>query len=205
MLASEYLREPCAASSLPFWKTEQIRVPEGVVILRDDAISTVNRPGRDDPYFKLIHHLEGLAHPPLPVGYEPAFCDDRAFARHICACYGADCVSAAEVAAWRERAVFDPSLWLALRDKESGEIAATGIGELDRRIGEGCLEWIQVSPEHRRRGLGRYMVSELLCRMAGRAAFATVSGRLDAPSSPLALYRVCGFEDPVIWHVITTE
>ena len=30
--------------------------------------------------------------------------------------------------------------------------------ELDREIGEGILEWIQVSGDYRRRGLGSYLV-----------------------------------------------
>ena len=80
-----------------------------------------------------------------------------------------------------------------------------GIGEIDPRIGEGILEWIQVSPAYRRRGLGQVLVCRLLEHMRGKARFVTVSGRLNSPSQPLALYLSCGFQHPVIWHVLTRD
>ena len=74
----------------------------------------------------------------------------------------------------------------------------------DRRIGEGILEWVQVSPTYRRKGLGRFVVCELLRRLRNEgASFATVSGRTQNKDRPLLLYLSCGFTDPVIWHVIT--
>ena len=36
MRAEEYLKDPCRASSLPFWKTEQLILPRGVTVIRDD-------------------------------------------------------------------------------------------------------------------------------------------------------------------------
>jgi hypothetical protein len=50
-----------------------------------------------------------------------------------------------------------------------------------------------------------FIVCELLRRMQGKAAFATVSGRINNPARPMALYHACGFTDPVIWHVITIQ
>ncbi len=58
--------------------------------------------------------------------------------------------------------------------KRTEKTAATGIAEFDVRIGEGILEWIQVSPEYRNRGLGAFVVNELLYRMQGKAGFVTV-------------------------------
>ncbi|MFR8331962.1 MAG: GNAT family N-acetyltransferase [Oscillospiraceae bacterium] len=66
-----------------------------------------------------------------------------------------------------------------------------GVGPADWEL---ALEWIQVLPEYRRRGVGQLIVRELLYRMAGIARFATVSGRADSESHPEALYRKCGFE-----------
>ena len=31
-----YLADPCRVSSLPFWKTNSVTVPEGMLILRED-------------------------------------------------------------------------------------------------------------------------------------------------------------------------
>ena len=70
---------------------------------------------------------------------------------------------------------------------------ATGIAELDREIGEGVLEWIQVSKDYRRRGLGSYLVLELLWRMRKAARFVTVSGECENADNPEGLYRKCGF------------
>ncbi len=195
-----YLADPCGASSLPFWKTEEIRIPEGMSVIREDRFDAERHTGADEPYFKLVHRLEEIPRAGLPAGFSAAACGTDEFARHIRACYAEEGVTAAELEAYRRRPVFDPDLWIAIRDGE-GRIAASGIAELDTRIGEGCLEWIQVSPEYRRRGLGRYIVCELLRRMKDRAAFATVSGRVNNGDNPLALYLSCGFGHPVIWHI----
>ena len=93
-------------------------------------------------------------------------------------------------------------MWLAILHYKSGEIAATGIAELDCEIGEGILEWIQVLPKHRGQGLGKYVVSELLWRMKDYASFATVSGQCDNPNHPERLYRNCGFTGTDVWHVL---
>ena len=56
------------------------------------------------------------------------------------------------------RPVYDSALWLAIKDNQADEVVATGIAELDKEIGEGVLEWIQVSEQHRGYGLGKYVV-----------------------------------------------
>ena len=197
-----YLRDPCLASALPFWKTEQVRIPENIRVIREDLFGGCPA-GSDEPYFKLIHRLEAVEPPALPPGFAFVSCDLGEYAEHIRLCYADVGVSAEELREYTGRPVFDPALWVAVRDEATGRIAATGIAELDRSIGEGALEWIQVSPAYRRRGLGRCVVRELLSRLQGRAAFVTVSGRVNGPEDPRALYRSCGFTGPVIWHVVT--
>ena len=198
-----YLADPCRASSLPFWKAERLPIPERLAIVRDDAFSPVQYGGRDDPYFKLRHDLKAVRATRLPDGYELVRCGVPDFAAHIAACYPSERVSPEELEGYRSHPVHAPDLWLAAAETGSGRIVATGIAELDTRIGEGVLEWIQVSPDHRRKGLGTFLVCSLLQRMRGRADFATVSGRMDSESRPLALYTACGFTDPVVWHVVT--
>ncbi len=205
MQADEYIKDPCRASSLPFWKTEMLEIPKGLLIIREDCFLAAQIVGRDEPYFKMIHHLESLPRPTLSALFIPAACSPEDFARHINACYQAEGISPEALRACQARSVYDPDLWIAVLDRANNQIAASGIADLDARIGEGVLEWIQVSPEYRRRGLGTYIVCELLRRMQGRASFASVSGRLNNPCNPFALYRACGFVDPVIWHVLSRQ
>ena len=203
MTAEEYLKDPCRASSLSFWKTERMLLPAGAAVYREDEYAPGEHAGRDEPYFRMIHYLRDVPDAPLPGGYEMSSAGAEELAAHIRACYREESVTAGELEAYARRDVFDRDLWIAVREKGTGRIAASGIAELDARIGEGELDWIQVSPDHRRRGLGRAVVCELLRRLSQKAEFATVSGRLDSPDDPGSLYRSCGFERPVIWHVVT--
>lgn len=205
MDAAEYLRDPCRASALPFWKSEETAIPPHLSVIRDDLLPAVPPEGTDEPYFKLVHDLRRLEPPRLPVPFEPVEAAPEDFVRHIESCYEEERLSLEELRAMRKRPVYDPALWIAVREPESGRIVASGIAELDGRIGEGALEWIQVSPDCRRLGLGRYVVCELLRRMRGKARFVAVSGKLKAPGRPMELYRACGFGDPVIWHVIRRD
>ena len=205
MDAKDYRANPCRASSLPFWKTEQVTVPENITILREDQFDASESGGTDEPYFRLIHRLEGIERPTLPEPFRIVPCDTEGFARHIRECYREECITVDELRAYSRRPVYDPDLWIMVTDTTNGRMAASGIADADTRIGEGILEWIQVSPDYRRRGLGQYIVRELLYRMKGKVDFATVSGRVNNPDNPFALYRSCGFTDPVIWHILRND
>lgn len=202
LTAEAYIADPCGASSLSYRKTTELHVPDSVTIVRDDAFCGVPEGLTDTVYFKLRHNLRNLQPAPVPDGYSIVHADTAAFARHINACYSSEGVTPGELERYKEHDAYRAYLWIALQINRTGEIAATGIAEIDASIGEGTLEWIQVSPAHRRRSLGRWTVNELLCRMRDEAAFATVSGRADNPTDPFGLYRRCGFTDPVYWHII---
>ena len=199
-----YLQNPCGASSLPFWKTNHIQIPDGLLIIREDNLSIpfVERAFSGTPYFKLIHHMEHIEQPALPEGFRFICPDAKALSDQIAACYVSEGVSAAELKNYHYRPVYSPDLWLAVVDEQTDRIIASGIAEIDRDIKEGILEWIQVSPEYRRRGWGRIIVNELLLRMRDSVDFVTVSGKVNDMSDPKALYERCGFEEAVIWHVI---
>lgn len=203
MTGEEYIKDPCRASSLPFWKTEEIKVPEHLLIVRDDLMPGTEIKGSDEPYFRMIHRLKDVRRSPVPEGFVLSERGIPAFSEHINECYSDIGVTEEELSAYARRPVYDPSLWVAVTEEKSGRIAASGIAELDTRIGEGILEWIQVSPVYRRKGLGRFVVNELLCRLLGHADFVTVSGRLLDPSKPEALYSSCGFTGKTVWHVIS--
>ncbi len=200
---NNYIADPCKTSSLPYWKTERIQTLGNTAVVRDDEFSTEKCIGCDEPYFKAIHDLKNVETAFLPSGFETIKCNVPAFAAHINACYSDICISFEELSNYHNHPVYDPELWIAVAEKESGKVVATGIGELDKRIGEGILEWIQVSREFRNMGLGHYIVHELLCRMQKRAKFVTVSGKLHDSNNPLSLYKSCGFGKVVIWHVVT--
>ena len=203
MRKADYMRDPCGASPLPYWKAKDFRLPPGMKIVKDSDF----HPGLlaryvDTPYFKAMAPLAGRERPELPAGLEASTADDAGFSEHIGACYADEWISAGDLRRERALPVYDPALWLALRDRRTGGIAASGIAQLDPAAGEGVLDWIQVSPDWRRRGLGQFIVRELLFRMQGKAAFVTVSGKAGDETRPDLLYQSCGFSGWTLWHIL---
>ena len=204
MLTKErYLADPCKAASIPYWKAKSITIPDGMKILHQDEYDNAeNKHFVDEPYFRLIHNLKGLAEQVLPQGYSLCTATLSEYAAHISSCYDGIGINEGELRSYTLRPVYDAALWLAVKDELTGNIVATGIAELDCEIGEGILEWIQVSQGHRGKGLGRHVVSELLWRMKGKAGFATVSGQCNNSTNPEKLYRKCGFTGNDVWHIL---
>lgn len=199
----EYLASPCKAASIPYWKAKSITIADDMVILhRDEFNRSECQQYFDEPYFRLIHTLQGLSAPTLPTGYSIYSATLSDFAAHINGCYDKIQIDKEELHSYLTHPVYDADLWIAVKDNHTGVIIATGIAELDQEIGEGILEWIQVSKNYRRKGLGKYIVSELLWRMREKANFATVSGQCNNTTNPEKLYRCCGFAGSDIWHVL---
>jgi len=200
---NEYLICPCKVSSIPYWKSKSITVPDGMCIVHKDNFNKAEYQHYiDEPYFRLIHSLQDLSIQVLPQGYLLYNATLKDFAEHINSCYSGICVTEADLRDYTARPVYDSSLWLAIKNNQTDEVVATGIAELDKEVGEGVLEWIQVSEQYRGYGLGKYVVSELLWRMKENATFATVSGQCNNPTNPEALYRKCGFTGSDVWHVL---
>lgn len=203
MNQQEYLQNPSQASPLSFWKTNHIQLPPGMkIVAEDDFSQALLADYTDEPYFKMIHPLERAADCALSAPFEFRTASVEEYANHINACYEWEGVSARELEACKTRAVYDESLWLAIYDAENDRLAASGIAEFDKEIREGSLDWIQVSPEYRRRGLGREIVNALLRRLRGKADFVSVSGRVNHQDRPERLYEACGFRSKAIWHVM---
>ena len=76
------------------------------------------------------------------------------------------------------------------------------IGEFDPEAGEGVVEWLQVLPEFRRRGIAAGLTARALAAMAGFADFAIVSGERENPTQPERVYRACGFQGDDVWHIL---
>lgn len=203
MSKEQYLADPCKAASIPYWKAKTITIPAGMLILhQDEFIETNHQQYSDEPYFRLKHDMKGLSAPALPKDYSLCTATLYDFAAHINSCYDGIGITVEELQSYTSHPVYDETLWAAVKDTRSNEIVATGIAELDREIGEGVLEWIQVSKRYQRCGLGQYVVSELLWRMRNSAKFATVSGQCHNPTNPEALYRKCGFSGNDVWHIL---
>lgn len=198
-----YLANPCKASSLPFWKTNQIAIPENMMIMLEEELQNIDtREYSDERYFKLVHYMNDIARPDLDGRYELACCGFCEYASHIAVCYDDVGISSEELARYQKHQVYDKDLWIAVREREQNTIVASGIAEFDADIKEGILEWIQVSPRYRGKGLGKYIVKELLWRMKDKADFVTVSGKVDNKTKPELLYRNCGFVGDVVWHIL---
>lgn len=198
-----YLLNPCGEASLPYWKTVRLVTPDSIRIVHDDQFDPACwTQYEDEPYFRLRHSLRHVETISLPQGFCLCEATEAEYAAHINTCYPGTSITEAEIASYTRHVVYCADLWLAVRDTSSKQLVASGIAELDAQMGEGILEWIQVSPAYRRRGLGRFVVTELLRRMSGKARFVTVSGQMNNPASPERLYRRCGFEGHDVWHVL---
>ncbi len=199
----QYLSNPCGESSLPYWKTIKMDVPENMLIRHDRHFCSECYPEyTDEPYFRLYHDLRGLRAAVLPDGFRLCEATPAEYAAHINECYADASMTEAEIASYFQHSVYSAALWVAVQERKSDKIVATGIAELDEQVGEGILEWIQVSPAYRGLGLGAYIVTELLNRIAPKAQFATVSGQINNPFKPEKLYRKCGFQGNDRWHIL---
>ena len=158
-----------------------------------------------EAYFRLIHNEQPQEYN-CPPGYvlvdvNPA-AETRSVAAMLQACYPDMQVDEDTVASWTAHPVYDPALWVWVMDMERGVPAGLGIAEIDPEVREASLEWIQVLPSCRGRGLGKMVVNELLHRVAGRVDFTTVSGRVDNVTQPERLYRRCGFNGSDVWWLL---
>lgn len=203
IIKKQYLENPCGTASIPYWKTVCISIPDNMKILHDREFDTeLLKRYVDEPYFRLLHHMREVKPVSLPEGFSLCEASVSDFADHINSCYEDIGITMSEIRRYLVREQYCAGLWLAVRDDNKGKIVATGIAELDREIGEGVLEWIQVSKDYRRRGLGSYLVLELLWRMRKEARFVTVSGKCENADNPDELYRKCGFCGDDVWHVL---
>lgn len=158
-------------------------------------------------YFRLKHDLQNLpAHNPE---CETISFDSQAeeLSQMINASYEHEkiFVSAKDILQWKNHETFREDLCIYLK-AEDDKMIASGIAEYDETCGEGILEWIQVLPEYRGRGLGKKIVNSLLNRLKKIGAnFVTVSGNLDNSTEPIELYRKCGFSGDDVWYICQDE
>ena len=204
-----YLTAPCRMLSTAYWKKHHFPIPSNMKILHaKDVVVNDMDISKSRRYFRLIHYPEKAYSTLLPDGYfyrEVMLPDEISIvADFINRCYPNSQLSTYDVSGWIKYPVFKKILWVFICDKDSLLPVALGIADFDDDVKEGSLEWIQVLPEKRGKGLGRSIVFELLHRLKDHADFVTVSGEVDNSSNPEALYRKCGFTGDDIWYVIET-
>jgi GNAT superfamily N-acetyltransferase len=159
------------------------------------------------PYFRLIARsgAHRVRHD-LPSGFRLVRVNTKTELTRVTdlinRCYADIHLTTETVKDWTHRHVFDPRLWIWIVDEASDTPVGLGIAELDTGVPEGSLEWIQVLPAYRRRGLGQAIVHALLWRLQPHVAFTTVAGRVDNRTHPEALYRRCGFKGDDIWWML---
>lgn len=207
----EYKSNPCRLSSIPYWKMKTFKLPNNLEVIHDiDYDNIGNNYEKDTKYFRLKHNLLNIEKPVLPKGfsYREVNTDIESelldIVRIINESYKDIKVNLPQVQSWIESDVFKKELWIFIEDDKLKENVALGIAELDQEVREGMLEWIQVLPSYRRRGLGCGIVNKLLFNMKSYADFVTVSGQVNNNTKPEKLYRLCGFTGNDIWHVIET-
>lgn len=202
----EYLADPCGSLSIPWWKAKQISVPPGMEIVHHSRFRGEMAAGRaHSRFFRLIHRLRDIPRPASPPGvaFGPAVPDQAGeLADVINCCYrhSGVRVTEEEVRGWADLPVRRPELWIgAFAD---GALIGSVIGEFDPEAGEGVIEWLQVLPEYRGRGIAAGLTARALEIMGGFAGFATVSGECENPTCPERVYRACGFEGDDVWHIL---
>jgi len=159
-------------------------------------------------YFRLInqgHSEKALCPPGFTFQVVNPKEDIDAIADFICDCYTEIKVSSQIVRTWTGHFVYDPELWVWVVHQASGVKVGLGIAERDPRVPEASLEWVQVHPAYRGKGLGKALVNELSQRALEEVAFLTVSGEVESESQPEQLYRSCGFTGDDVWWLLYDE
>lgn len=201
----EYLLTPCASLSIPYWKAKGMTLPPQIRIVHDSEFSPeLLAEYEDERYFRLSRSMADVsdARPGGIVLETAQRADLPLIADIINRSYTDLSVSLPQLEGYTATPVYDPQLWVLAKEEATGQCVGCGIADYDPEAGEMILEWIQVLPAYRGRGVGQAIVNELLQRAQGYAHFATVSGKADNPTRPERLYRRCGFEGGDVWHIL---
>lgn len=207
MKINEYLANPCASLSIPYWKNKIITIPPNMKIVHHcDFSEEFLNDYKDEKYFRLIHDLNNIDDKMID-GFSVKTAESTdipLIVEIINKCYTDLSVSYEQILSYTKTKVYDSNLWILVYENQTDNIAGCGIADFDSEVREGILEWIQVLPEYRGRKIGQLIVNQLLCRMKN-ADFATVSGKIDNQTNPEKLYRKCGFTGNDIWHILNKK
>ena len=156
-------------------------------------------------YFRLIHKEAPADFTPPPgFAFENVRPEDEVseVVQLIQRCYHNIHITPDVVRGWLDHPVYEPDLWVWMIDSRNGKRVGLGIAEVDLKVPEASLEWVQVLPGYQRKGLGSALVRELLRRVGSEVSFTTVSGEVDNWNRPEKLYRHCGFTGSDTWWLL---
>lgn len=208
MTIEEYKRDPCGLLSIPYWKNKGIALPDSMKIVNDrDFDERLLSDYTDSRYFRLKHDLKDIAKCNIS-GYSFNTIPPDSFgelADMINASYTHSQISVSEddVRSWTAGKTYRPELWIGAY--YGGRLIGSIISEYDSEAGEGIIEWLQVLPEYKGRGIASALICRSLEIMSGFAEFATVSGECDNVTDPEKAYRRCGFYGSDVWHILTRK
>lgn len=194
MTKEEYLVNPCAKLSIPYWKYLLFNQPPNIDIFHASDYHEDGSYNHIEKYFRLIHYLEKSIKHHQSISSINIAQDMKDLILQINHSYSNEriTVNKDDIERWINHPTYDDTLWIKV--VIDGHMIASGIAEYDENTKEGIIEWVQVMPEYQRQGYGRMIVEECLYRLSKKADFVTVSGRLYNDTNPKLLYESCGFE-----------
>ena len=202
---NEYKKNPCRMLPIPYWKFKTINTPDNMKIVHEKEFDSSYLVEYDDvEYFRLYHPLVDIGKVNLTdIRIETVKPSDIPIIVDVInKSYTDLSVTKEQILEYTKTKVYLEELWILAIENETNIVLGCGIADYDKEVKEGMLEWIQVLPQYRRRKIGQLIVNALLFKMREIAIFATVSGKIDNPTSPEYLYRKCGFIGNDIWHIL---
>lgn len=205
---NEYKKNPCRAFSIPYWKAKGISIPKGMKIVHDSAFDEkLLRKYADKRYFRLKHDLKNIPQFETDEIVFEIISPDRIgeLTEMINRSYTHSDIHITEehINNLTKTKVYCPELWIgAVSD---GKLIGSVLCDFDSEVGEGIIEWLQVLPEYRGKGIASALTCKALKAMSVFAEFATVSGECDNTTAPESVYRKCGFEGNDVWHILNKK
>lgn len=194
----EYITDPARACFLSYHKNENTELPSNMRVVRGDDYKPELYKGFDDTvYTKLILRDKQVDEPVYPEGFKLVTPTKEQLTAHIAQCFP-DGETPDSIDLWRYMEYF----LVALVDVATGRIVASAAADVDFGVKEGSIDWVEVSPRYRRKGLGTYLVTELIYRFRRFSDFISVSTK---DSAALALFQKCGFREDCAWHILKAK
>lgn len=204
----DYKKNPCKVSSIPYWKAKSISVPSDMKIVHSSEFDEMLLEHyADKRFFRLIHKLSNIPDRNAAGVEFSVLSSDRTdeLADMINRSYAHSeiRVTADHIQSLTKTQVYCPALWIGAFS--NGKLVGSVICDFDREVGEAAIEWLQVLPEYRCRGIASALICKALKTMSRFSEFATVSGECDNDTNPERVYRKCGFEGNDVWHILSKK